>query len=219
MILDVRLLAGAALIVAAVTAIALAARRPAYAPLSIYLAALALADGVRGYLASGVLSAPGPYVGGARAAFHLEEGLFLASLLAPAVLAVTAFRSFIPVRVIVDVYAVAVLVLIVGYPMVRGADVARVYLGAETGALAVSAAAVIQWGWRVERPTLEQMAVLMVLGVEAAKVAGGPWRIEIVGGWERAWPMHAVLYLALAGLQVLAAMRNGKRGERAWSTR
>ena len=206
-------LADLALLAAAATAIALAVRRPAYTPVAVYLGGLALGDAVRRYMAEGVLAVPGPYEGSTRAAFHLEEALFVGSLFGFAALAAVVFHSAIPGRAIGVAYVVAVAALVASYPDLRGRPLARVYLADELGALAVSAAAVVQWGWRLERPRLEHGAVLAVVGVEIAKVAGGPWRVELGAGWWRAWPMHAVVYGSLAVVQMVV------RGGGSWNTR
>lgn len=79
----------------------LAARRRAYAPVAVFLAAATLTDIVRWQLAQGPLAVPGPYTGALRPVYHLEQAGFLLwpfGLLAAAV-KVFATRSPWPVGV------------------------------------------------------------------------------------------------------------------------
>lgn len=201
-------LADLALLLAALTAVALARVRPRHWPVAIYLGGLFLADLVRRGLASTVLSQPGPYVGAERAAFHAEQALYLAAPAALAAVAITVLHQVeAPAasrRVHLGLVAVAgfwlcnVAVVVLGYPEIRADHLGRVYLGAEIASLIVVSGSAITWARRRDPLELTALAVYILAAVEVAKVAAGPFAGDVFGRWPLAWPMHLVCYGALS---------------------
>ena len=193
------LAADLALLFAAATAIAVALRVPAHRPVAVFLGVVSVADGIRRGLA-GELAAPGPYTGATRALFHLEQALYLLWPFGLAALAGAVFAQRRP-WMLAGAYVTAVAALALSYPTVRLELLGRVYLAAELGALVVCLAAATTWAWQRERPGLAHVVALMLIAVDVAKVAAGPWRGSVFATWDRAWPMHAILYLAIGAAQ------------------
>lgn len=189
-----------ALLLAAAMAIVVARRWPRHWPIAAYLGALVLADWARRGLAVGPLSGAGPYTGLARAAFHVEEALYLIGPFGLAALAVAVLAQRVPWGV-AGAYVAAVAALALGYPGVRGEMLRRCYVGAELGAVVVALAAAAAWARRRERVDLTSLVLFFVFVVDVAKLLGGPFRGDLFTSWVLAWPMHAVLYGVIAGVQ------------------
>jgi hypothetical protein len=196
------LLADVALFTATLTALALLRRRVTHAPVALYLMVLLVGDWFRRALAL-ALVAGGPYDGLTRLAFHADELLYL---LGPAGLAACALLVLanVSARGVAVAYAVVGVVLIACYPELRQDVLRRVYLAAELGAVVVvlaSAAAAVR-----RRPParidVTVAAVLAIAVVDGVKLAAGPFhRGDLFSSWGLVWPMHVVLYTAIAVMQ------------------
>jgi hypothetical protein len=112
----------AAPLMATVSAVMLARRRREYAPIALFLCWVLLSHVVRPLLAFYVLgSGPAgglPYAGIQRAAFHVEQAMFVSWPIGIVALAIRIFarRRAWPVAI---AFAVVVGVLVLGYPTIR----------------------------------------------------------------------------------------------------
>jgi hypothetical protein len=202
-----RVLAAGYALSALVTALAwlLTRRRPEHQPIALLLTLGLLSDAARRLLHIFVLVPaharmdPGPLTGAARAAFHVEQALFLAW---PAGLVAAALTIFLRRRpwLVAVAWSLAVAVLALSYPGTRGDVLRRAYLALELATIAVSSGAVIQWGWSRQWPTLAQDILMALIGAEIA-VVWGPWRHDLFGGWSASQIMYSVTYFIIAVLQ------------------
>jgi len=105
-----------------------------------------------------MLAGAGPYTGWARAAFHIEEATRLVTAALPAWMALTVMTKY-PLGPSLRQHlawwlpwACALVLLVIGYPELRGDALRRAYLGAELAALLVAVVAILSWvqrrGWR-----------------------------------------------------------------------
>jgi hypothetical protein len=161
------LVPGIFLLCATILAFRIARREPRHRPVAVALATLAGAGLVRYLLFALVLPPAGPFAGWLRAAFHVDEALYLMSAAVPALLALATLRRFRPgpasrwlPRVLVAVYVAAWLALVLTYPLTRGDVLRRVYLGAEIAGLLVACATV--GAWVIRRRTLQRERVGVV---------------------------------------------------------
>ena len=136
----------------------------------------------------------GPFHGFARGAFNVDEALFLAW---PAGIAACAACVFLRRRVwpFLAIYGLAVAMVVAAYPTVRGAALARVYLGVELAAIAVGLGSFITWAWKRETPNLTHIVTLLVVAVELATLlpfSKGPFVY-----WSLAQASYMTLYIVL----------------------
>jgi hypothetical protein len=197
---------GVALLLAAVTAVALARRRVDYRPLALFLAGVVVAQFVRLALLVAVLQPATdagrlPFSGWERAAFHLEQALFIAfplGLTALAVRVLARWRAW-PVAV---VWLAAVAVLALGYPTIRRELLQSVYLAIELAALLVALVAAASWWKSSARGGPPDDAVLLCVAVELGAV-GGPYAAGLIDvTWPIAQGLYTGLFLILFGLEV-----------------
>ncbi len=184
---------------AAVLAVAVAWRRPSYRPTAGFLFGALVASLVRLALRWARVGAPVPYVGAARLGFHLDSALFLAWPLGIAALARWTFAGRRPWPVLAA-WALAVAVLVLGYPTLRGDLLRKVLLGIELAALAVAVASFVAFVWARRDPRLEHLAAMLILALEGATLAGA-WALGPFAGWGAAQITYSVLYAVLAVLQ------------------
>jgi hypothetical protein len=190
-------------VIAAITAGLVARRRAQHLPLASFLIAAVIANlALVGFIAYGApTSLPAaPLTGIARFVGHVRQGLYLVWPFGFAMMFVAVFSgrhlSVIPLA-----YVVTLAVLVLGYPTIGGEVLRQVYLGIELAALAVALAAIIQWAWRRESPTLTHGVALLLLSGEA-KLLLGPWHHDIFAGWDAGRIMYATIYLVIAVVQV-----------------
>lgn len=196
-----RLLAELALLLAAATAIVVARRVPAHRPVAIFLGAVVVADLVRRGLAAGPLPDMGPHTGATRLLFHIDQALYLLWPFGLAGLAGAVLAERRRPWVLASVYLATVVVLALGYPTVRRELLGQAYLCIELVALLICLEAAAAPGWRRGRPGLTTVVTLALIVVDVATVAGGPFARPLFAHWYRAWPMHAVLYVAIGLMQ------------------
>lgn len=183
-------------------ALVLAARRRAYAPVAVFLAAATLTDIVRWQLAQGPLAVPGPYTGTLRPLYHLEQAGFLLwpfGLLAAAV-KVYATRSPWPVAV---AYAATVATLAAMYPAVRGELLGTIYAVVWIACSLAALACAGFWTRRREHPQTEHVAVLLMSLMNLGIFAPGS---EPFFDWQFAQKLYIVIWLCVAGVQGAALM-------------
>lgn len=110
-----------------------------------------------------VVSGDNPFNGAARIACDVDNALILAY---PAALAALALWVFLRRRPwpVACVYVLAVSTLAAIYPVSRGVFLARSYIAAELGAVAVTFGSFVMWYWRRESPTLTR-GVTLLLGL------------------------------------------------------
>jgi hypothetical protein len=205
-------LAAALLYVAAVSAVWLAVRRVDYRPVAGFLFAVAFADLARmlsrrwllapaweAQRAAGLDPAAVPLSGLGRVGGHIEHAGFLvwSGGIAALSLAVLARR---PARWALAAYGVAVAVLVVSYPAIRGEDLRRYYLACEMLALATALVSGVAWWRRREPPTLPAAAALLIAALDIA-VLFGPYRVGLFTSWRFAQAVYVVLYLVLVVIQ------------------
>jgi hypothetical protein len=136
----------------------------------------------------------GPFHGFARGAFNVDEALFLAW---PVGIAACATWVFLRHRTwaFLAAYILAVALVVQAYPTLRGAELARVYLGAELAAIVVGLGSFITWAWKRETPNLTHVVMLFVVAVEAVTLlpfGKGPFVY-----WSLAQASYMTLYVAL----------------------
>jgi hypothetical protein len=149
-----------------------------------------------------------------------DRALFIAwpCAIAAAAVRVLARRRAWPVAI---GYAVAVAVLVLGYPALRFAALRQAYLAIELSALAIGVVAVSAWwrqGWPSvragERQPLDvsgRVAAVLVLGHFAA-VVSGPYRIDLFGeGWALAQLAYVVIFSAVFLLQFGEVLTRAER--------
>ena len=153
-----QLAASLLLLVSAFLAALLARGDARHWPLAHGVLAVSSASIARALLATYVLHG-GPYEGWLRAAFHVEQALYLVGTVAiPWMAAVTLRHPPGPSgrvqRAIVGATYGVLGALIAGYPELRGGGLLRVYLGAEIVAIFMALLAVVLWvrrrGWLPE---------------------------------------------------------------------
>lgn len=190
---------------AALLAWRLAARRPDYRPVALLLTLGLGIDVARRALGLFVISparvtfGTAPFVGFARAAGHVDSALFLAWPAGLAALAIFVFsrrRSW----AVLAIYVVAVVVLVIAYPLTRGDVLRRAYLAAELAALLIAVGTFLMWAIRGEAVTVPHLATMMILSIDLATLLG-PWRGNVFTSWPAAQVMYTTLYAALAILQ------------------
>jgi len=199
-----------------------ARRRPDHRPIALFLTVALAADLARWPLRLFVLLPAHDRFGSAsfsgwwRVAGHLESALFLTWSAGIAAVAQVVFvrRRFWPV---VAAWAIFVALLAIGYPTIRGAVLARFYLGAELVALAVAIGALVQWFWTEEPSGIQHTIVMLLIGVDLVVVIAGAWRHGIFASWNLAQISYSVLYfllLALNGLALWLAPTSSSRSPR-----
>lgn len=189
-------------VLAAAISIMIARKRSDYRPVAAFLAGTAIADlALAAFLAVGAPTAlpAAPLVGLARFVGHVRQGLYLAWPFGFAALVVTVFSGRFP-RVIPLAYVVTLAALVLGYPTLGGELLRRVYLGIELAALAVAVAAITQWAWRRESPTLPHVMTILLLSGETGLLLG-PWHHDIFAGWDAGRIMYSTAYVVLIILQ------------------
>lgn len=197
--------------IALANAYRLSRRSPRFRPvLRVLGAGLVLDVGRVGLNVAILKDAPRPFVGLARAVYHLDQGAVLAFPALSVVLALVAFERTSPRLALVAAGAVwfqALLDAIAGYPLIRGDAFLDVCLRAQALAVVVEVLA----AWRVlaasvRRPRLafevmplQQRAALVLLAADAAQLVG-PWLGAPVAHWS-IWRVQSLL--ALGTLAVL----------------
>jgi hypothetical protein len=182
-------------------ALRLSRLRADYRPIAVFLAGTAIADLALVALTLGASTAlpSSPLTGLARVVGHIRQALYLVWPFGFAALFTAVFAGRAP-RIIPVAYVVTIAALVLGYPTLRGETLRQVYLGIELAALVVALAAIIQWAWRRESPTLTHVVALLLLGTEIAALVG-PWHRDIFAGWDMARTMFAFTYAAITCLQ------------------
>lgn len=191
------------LVAAAASAVVLACRRPGegYAPVALLLVAVLAANLAR-YAINAHLYAVArpPYVGRARALFHVEQALYAAEpfgLLAGS-LVVFVRRSPWP---LVLAWAVTVAALVLSYPALRGDPLRRAYLAITLVGLLGSCSTFMHFVQRRERPKLAHVAVMLMVAIELVSVLLGPWGQGLFDSYTLAQAVYAVLFGILIFLQ------------------
>jgi hypothetical protein len=182
-------------ITATVLAWAIVAQRPKHRPVALLLSLGLAADLAQRVLVSAVLNVPGPYAGGARLAFHVQEAAFIAWPfgIVAAVVAVYSKRRPWPV---LPAWALAACVLAAGYPAIRGDVLRGAYLAIQLGALLVALGVFLAWIRHRLGMGLTRGAVLAILAVELFLLLG-PYRGSVFTSWAVAQGAYTTLYAAL----------------------
>jgi len=196
------------LLLAAISAVVLARRRVDHRTFAAFVAWVASADVLRWVLSKsfGLLRPPGlpPFVGAARAAFHVDQAIELSWSAGLATLAIIVFSRRRWVAALIGlVWAGAIAYLATHYPEVRGEALRKFYLAAELAAVTVAAASIITWTWRREPPTPSRICVLCVCVADLITLLAGAWRwgFWIHGGLDQV--AFALTYATIAGYQVI----------------
>jgi hypothetical protein len=202
-----QLVALALLMLAFGTASLLSRRQPGHGPVAWALGLVLGADLVRTGL-SYVLPCDGPYRGLDRAAFNVDEGLWL---LWPVVLAWLPLRVLGVVRDPRLLNAVAVaswvsLAITVGllYPALRGDPLRQLYLASELAGLLVACGAMAAWvgrgGLREGTPRPATLVAALLVAVELSQLAAGAWTAGLFG---EAYTAEQAALCALYGVVTL----------------
>lgn len=194
-------IAAAGLYVAVVAlACMVAKRRSAHRPAAWLLMLGLVVDVARELIQVDVLQptraamGPGPFHGFARGAFNVDEALFLAWPAGIAACAAWVFSQRRPWPFLA-VYGLAVALVVGAYPTVRGAALARVYLGVELAAIVVGLGSFITWAWKRETPNLTHVVTLLIVVVELATLL--PFSKGPFVSWSLAQASYITLYVVL----------------------
>lgn len=204
----------AASIVAAVLAWLVAKRRPEHRPVALLISLSLFADVVRRALELYVIvpartaSLGAPLTGWPRAAGHLDAALFVAWPASLAAVALLVFSRRRPWPVLAA-WVLLVVVLVAGYPAIRGDVLRRAYLGAQLAALAVAVGAGVTWAWRREAFGLTRGAVALIVGVELLLLFGA-WRGNVFTTWDIVQGSYTTLYAGIAVLQGVSLWASSK---------
>ena len=202
----------AALVLAFVGALVLVRRVPRFKSIAFFLGALCLANLGRTSLLLAVIypacrAGLVPYVGVARAAFHLEEALFLVWPAGVAMVAIATFWNPRRAWIVGAAWGALVAVLVLGYPWLRQDRLALAYTIATVVLAAVSIVVFLRWQ-RTRVPMGPPETVAMLFIVFLVGTIFGPYAIGRVDeGWELGPSLFTGLYIAILVLEVIWARR------------
>jgi hypothetical protein len=177
--------------------------RPGHRPVGLLLSVGVVADLVRRAISVLALepfraaNGAAPFAGSARLAFHLEQVLFLAWPAGLVAVALVTLAHRRPWGAFAAQLA-ANLGLAAAYPAIRGAMLAKAYLGLELVALAAVVGAGLVWWSRRERPSLTEGSTLLLGFVEFGAIIA--YRQPFGAGW--AWA-QVIYFIAFGTLVVL----------------
>ena len=192
--------------IAAVTAIMVARRRTDYRPVALFMGAMVLANAIKTAIRLSVLvparnAGAVPFTGWVLCAGVAESALFLSWSAGFVALAIAVFLGRRPWPALAA-WGLAVVILAVGMPQIRGDALRRYYLACELAALAGSLGAVGGWLFsRREPPRLPHLVVAILLTVELAGLVVGPWPFGLFESWNLAQIAYCVLYATMIGIQ------------------
>jgi hypothetical protein len=200
--MSLRLLVLVLLGVLALLSVLRARGRAEHRPVAWFTTGATIADAVRWGIGEAILKPfralhPGvPYAGVARAVFHLDEAMFLVWPLGLAALAFAVFldraEARTPVLAVLGTYAVGVVVLVLGYPTIRGELLARVYRVALVAGVAAAASTGLAWWRRPGRPTLTDASTIVLACLQlGAALTWSP---------EKSWEAQRVYYSIAFGV-------------------
>jgi hypothetical protein len=132
---------------------------------------------------------------------YADAALFLAW---PAGIAATALVVFLGRRAwpVALAYAATAGAVIVAYPAIRGALLARLYTAAELAAVLVAVGCGLTWyrGSSNERTTTAQASMSLTAAVELGTIAFS-WRADIFASWHLSQVAYLLLFAVLILLQ------------------
>jgi hypothetical protein len=168
--------------VAAALAWVVSRARPAHRHVALLLTFGLASDVVRLPLQAFVLAPAYAALHGAsvtgwpRLAAHVDQAIFLAYPAGLAALTLWIYIGRRPWPVAIG-YGLTEIGLIASYPAFRGEAIRKAYLGFQLTCLAVAIGAFLHWGvLRKNPPTVSHLVVGIMIVVEIASVAAGPWR-------------------------------------------
>jgi hypothetical protein len=188
-------------VLATVLAWIVARHRPEHRPIAWLLGYGLATDAVRELIGARVLRparvelAGAPFAGWTRAAFHVESALFLGWMVGVAAMAVWVFGKRRPWGLLVA-WALAVTVLALGYPTVRGELLGKTYLALELAALCTSIGCFISWFAGRERARPHHLIAGFIIIAELSTLAG-PFRFGVFDAWDLSRSIFVALYLTL----------------------
>lgn len=207
----------AAEVCAAVSALALARRRPAHVPAAVALVVLAALDLLGGPISAALPPTVEPWQGWSRVLVYLDGASNLATIATVAGLAVAVAvspeRRRRAVAIVGAVWLLASVVLSALYPspLVRGAGLQRIYLAADLIGLFVSTVALITWaraGIAAKRsPDSAPLVAIGLVLLDAAILVTplSPWRGSVFGAsFEGVQVEILIVFAALTAAQVIA---------------
>jgi len=198
-----------ALLLATVSAVALARRRADHWPFASLLVSLLLINTTRAVLSAhfGLIRPLGspPFTGAARVAFHVDQAGELASAAAFAALVIWLFSKRRSLAVIPGIaWVAAVAYLATHYPEIRGEPLRQVYLAAELAALAVAAMSFGVFWRRRESMTPARTCALVCFLVDAGTLFMGAWRWGFWTAWNLQQGAYLAMYAIIITLQVFS---------------
>lgn len=196
-------------LVAACSAAAVAVQRRAYRPVAAFLVAASASDATRKALAANVFTpwraehGAEAMVGAVRAAFHVEQALFL---IWPFGILALALHVFLRARpwLVASAWLALVAFLATSYPEIRGASLATVYRAVACGCACISVGAFVMW-WRTKaRLSVSAFALSLVVAADVLTLFG-PHATNIFTRWPLAQGVYLVLYVGLTLLHIGAS--------------
>jgi hypothetical protein len=191
---------------AAASAVLLARQRPnaGYAPVAALLVATFAASSTRYAIDAHLYAAEHPpYVGSARALFHVEQALYITTPFGLLAVSLVVFvrRSPWPLAL---AWAATVAALVLSYPALRGDPLRRAYLAITLIGLLGSCVAFAHFFQRREAPELAHVSAMFMIAIELLSVVKGPWGRGLFESYTLAQAAYAVLYGVLTILQGVA---------------
>jgi len=185
---------------AVATGCALAWKRPSYRAVAALLLLVFVADWARLGLKTYILStAPRPFHGAARAAFHIEQALFLTWPTGVAALAQWEFLRHRPWNVLLA-YSAVIASLVLAYPGLRQSSLAQAYLALHITAFAYAFICTVR-GLSKANPGIEQSAVVFSTFISATALLGPYTGQDWISRWNFAQLANVLLYSVLVYLQ------------------
>lgn len=169
-------------------------RSPQHRPIAVLLGTWALADLARWALARCLVDAPAPYVGLARALFHVDQALLLLWPFGALAIVLLVLARRDP-QIVAGAWAGAVLVLASGYPELRGrGPLGRVYTSAHAVEIVVELACVAAFLARRQWPGPPQEVALILVASDLGLAMGPYLFADPMRDWFTSrWPTILVL--------------------------
>jgi hypothetical protein len=142
-----------------------------------------------------------PARGWVRVVAHADQAMFLAYPAALGALTLWIYIKRRPWPLAIG-YTMSAMALMISYPAIRGDAIRQAYLAFQLACLTVAVGAFLHWiAFRKDPPTASHLVVGLMMIVEIANVAAGPWRLGFFTKWDMAQMTYCMLYAMLILIQ------------------